>query len=360
MQVRAGERVLWGEWGEWGEWSTRAGRCKTCPYNRTGRAWLHRGGGDDFFCGEGRKGLRNGGRVLFVGGDVEGNGARHEEIIVIAVYGTEGAIGFAFVLQIFIEGGGVALDIGVFAQHADEIGNENRFGLDVGMETIAEGFSFAYILIILFAGIEVRIGFAKLGEDIGRVVSIDGAFFIVCFEGVAFYDEESIVIEGGYLCGFPGKEIHIGVIMHLGDDNGLIAIDKPIAINDDDNAIIGLGGASANINGNDISIEDGIGGVFLWQIPDVELGGGVFNEMEGLEGGGAGGSEALDIAGEIGLGGGGAQEFDLVSIKDVFAGIDEGFGIGGGVFGIHVGAIAVFLSFLFIPVYGFERSAEIP
>lgn len=70
---------------------------------------------------------------MFVGGDVEGNGARHEEIIVIAVYGTEGAIGFAFVLQIFIEGGGVALNIGVFAQHANEIGYENRFGLDVGI-----------------------------------------------------------------------------------------------------------------------------------------------------------------------------------------------------------------------------------
>ena len=55
------------------------------------------------------------GGVHFVEADVETDGARHEEVVVSSEDCSVGAVGFAFVGEVFVEASAVGLGVEVFA-----------------------------------------------------------------------------------------------------------------------------------------------------------------------------------------------------------------------------------------------------
>ena len=56
----------------------------------------------------------------FVEADVKADGACHKEVVVRALFGTEGAVRFFFVVEVFVDAAFVAFDIKAFADYFDE------------------------------------------------------------------------------------------------------------------------------------------------------------------------------------------------------------------------------------------------
>lgn len=141
----------------------------------------------------------------FVVADVESDGAGHEEVVVRSDDGTEGSVGLSLVDQHLVEGTLVALNVGRFAYDLDEGGDD--FGLcgHVGVESPFAWHTLAYFVIGLWTGIEVGVDSYNLTEDVKGLVTVDHSGAVVGFEGVAFDDQQGVVVEGSYLGGFPRK-----------------------------------------------------------------------------------------------------------------------------------------------------------
>lgn len=66
--------------------------------------------------------------VHFVEADVEGDGACHQEVVVVSGGGSVCSVGFALVLEVFVETLRVAFGVEAVADGFDECGDDHRFG----------------------------------------------------------------------------------------------------------------------------------------------------------------------------------------------------------------------------------------
>ena len=58
--------------------------------------------------------------VHFVEADMEADGAGHQQVVVVSVYGAVSAVWFAFVGEVFVKAADVALGIEAFANDLNE------------------------------------------------------------------------------------------------------------------------------------------------------------------------------------------------------------------------------------------------
>ena len=204
-----------------------------------GRAWV--GSEDGFgdgavsFCGTGAATGNDYGGLHFVEADVEADGSGHEDVVVCADDGSVGAVGFAFVDEVFVEASAVGLGVEVFAYDFDEGGYDHGFGGDVGVEAVFAWEALADFVFGLASGVEVGVYGGYLIEDVlGLVAAFDLAFAVVGLEGVGFYDEQGVVVPGGDLCCFPCEAVDVAVPAPLCDDCGASAFGHCEAVDDCD------------------------------------------------------------------------------------------------------------------------------
>lgn len=129
--------------------------------------------------------------VHFVEADVEGDGACHQEVVVVSGDGSVCSVGFALVLKVFVETLRVAFGVEAVADGFDECGDDHRFGGDVGVEAVFAWQSLADFVFGLSARVEVWVYSGDLVEDVLRLVApFNLAFAVVGFESVAFDHEQ--------------------------------------------------------------------------------------------------------------------------------------------------------------------------
>ena len=116
------------------------------------------------------------------------------------------------------------------------------------MESVADGEALEDSILRLFAGLEVWVNVFNLIENGRGLVSVDIAFLVVCFEGIAFYDEEGVIVESGNLRGFPGEEVHVYMSVPLSDDCGFASVHHEEAVEDDNDGPVGVMGAASDVD----------------------------------------------------------------------------------------------------------------
>lgn len=104
--------------------------------------------------------------VHIVETDVQADGACHEQVVVFADNGTVGAVGLAFIYEVFVKTAFVALSVEMFADDLDEGGDDHWLGGDVGVEAVFARYALKYFVLGLTASIEVGIGSGDLVEDV--------------------------------------------------------------------------------------------------------------------------------------------------------------------------------------------------
>ena len=149
-------------------------------------------------------------------------------------------------------------------------------------------------------------------------------------EGVGFDDEESVVVEGGYLCGFPCEEVDVGVSAPLGDDDGSTTLAHEETVEDDDNGPVGLRGTAADVDDDEVTVGDCLVGVDLGESPDPELALGIGNETEISESLLAFMAVGGELTDELGRPAELPEGLDAILVEYLCAGVDESLDIVGG------------------------------
>ena len=293
--------------------------------------------------------------------DVEADGSGHEDVVVCADDGSVGAVGFAFVDEVFVEASAVGLGVEVFAYDFDEGGYDHGFGGDVGVEAVFAWEALADFVFGLASGVEVGVYGGYLIEDVlGLVAAFDLAFAVVSLEGVGFYDEQGVVVPGGDLCCFPCEAVDVAVPAPLCDDCGASAFGHCEAVDDCDHRPVGFVGAASDVDDCEVSAGDVDFVVDLGFGPYPQEALSVGGEAEVFEGSGAFVGFGVYVADEAWGAASPGEGFDLILVEDHGAGMDESLDIVGGVFGGHDRVVVFGGPLLNVPVDGFESGPFLP
>lgn len=221
--------------------------------------------------------------VHFVEADVQTDGAGHEKVIVLARDSTIGTILFSFVEEIFIKTACVAFGVEVVADDFNESGNDFLFGFYVGVVSILARFAFPNVPFALTTCIEIWVDILDLFEDEDGLVAIHVAVAVFSLECVAFDDEECVVVEGGYLCRLPSKNIHINMTVPLSNDRRTTTINEVDAVENTDNGEVGLRGATTDVDHDKVAVGDNFSRVDFGKCPNIESTCTVFFEANVLQ-----------------------------------------------------------------------------
>ena len=152
------------------------------------------------------------------------------------------------------------------------------------MEAVSLRQPLPYRVLRLAACVEVWIDGADCVEDIMRLVAVDLTLFVVRFERVALDDEQRVVVVRRYLRRFPSEQVHIYMPVPLRNHTRLVAVYHADAVEYDNDRIVSLVRASANVHNSEIAVCDNLVRHRFWQVPYLQHALSVLREAQVLQG----------------------------------------------------------------------------
>ena len=163
--------------------------------------------------------MGDGGRGRGVGKDEEADGAGHQYVVVVAASGGEAAVGELTIVDHLVAGLGVALDVGAVADGADQAADNQRLGLDVGVESYAHDVAVGEAgLVGTAAAVDVGIEAPDFVEEHRWLADI-----AVALERVALDDQQRVVVPVAYMGRTPRQQVVVAMAAPLGHHLGLVA-----------------------------------------------------------------------------------------------------------------------------------------
>ena len=294
-------------------------------------------------------------RIHFAVADVQPDGARHEQVVVLAGDGSISTVLLALVGIVLVKTSLVALDIEAFANDLYQGGDDHRLCCHVRVEAILAWCALAYLVLRLTACVEIGIDVGNLIEDILRLVAtLHLPFLVVRLQGVALDDQQRVVVVSRNLCGTPCEAVDVAMTVPLRHDRRrFAAVNHAQTVEHHDDRPVRLVGTSAHIDNGKVAVGNLVVRESLRLCPNGKQALAVFAEAEigqsllALVGIG------IDLTDELGL----ADE-RLEALDEVL--MHKRLHIVGRELRSHDREIVLTCTLVHIPMYGFKRCTLFP
>lgn len=175
--------------------------------------------------------------------------ASDENVVVFALLCPEAAVGLALEYVKLVASQLVVLDVAVVAQCIYHCVDKSRLGVAVHVETPTGGCRRIYFVAYRLSCIKVVVLPGNGVENVGRASVVAR-----CLECVALYNQQCLVVEGGYLCRLPCQQVVVDVSTPLRHKFHDVVAEQSATVEYGNNRVVGFARASAYIYRYDVSV----------------------------------------------------------------------------------------------------------